>query len=95
MRKKPGVPRNRMLSETAVRVLRAVIQNQPEGGGGIHGAACLLPIVNGSEKRLYDALLVLESRWLITWERGGQNIRPRARAYELLRTAVYSNRGTL
>jgi hypothetical protein len=89
---KTGAQRRHALSETAVRVLRAIIENQPEDGSGIHGAACLVSAA-GSERRLYDALLLLDSRWLIRWERGGQNIRPRAAAYSLLRQAFYRDRG--
>lgn len=90
-----GAVKRRILSETATRLLRGIIAEQGDAGNGVSGAACLLKYVGNSEHRLYDALLVLEGRWLITWERGGQRIRPRARAFSLLREHVYRERGLL
>jgi len=87
--------KSQALSESTTRVLRGIIAEQKASGGGVQGAACLVKYAGGNEHRLYNALLTLEARWLITWERGGQRIRPRARAFSLLRTAVYRDRGLL
>jgi len=94
-RTQTGALKQRALSETATRVLRGIIAEQSAAPDGNVGAGHLVKYAGSSDARLYNALLVLESRWLITWEAHGQRIRPRARAFSLLRTAAYRDRGLI
>lgn len=74
--------KSRKLSPVAVRVLRAVNENSPRPThpGQLLGIA--------DRETLLDALIILESRWLIRFSRP-RTIRPSARGIALLEHAAY------
>jgi hypothetical protein len=76
------------LSDVTTRVLRAVVTRDAR-----NDLTDLLDVVQGDKRRLFDALTVLEGRWLITWEGHGRKVRPRARGIQLLNCATYRTRG--
>jgi hypothetical protein len=84
--------KHRALSEPAVRLLRAVVARRDPGE-----MKSLLKAVDGNKENLRMLLQVLESRWLISWDRptslGGHQVRARARGIELLKNDVYKRRG--
>lgn len=83
--------RRQALSTNALHVLRAV-RDRHLAGGASDDLTPLLAVTNGSYQRLRDALVVLEERWLISWELHGKTIRLRVRGAELLREATYRDR---
>lgn len=85
-----SLSKQRALSETTTRVLRAIVER-----GSTDDWRPLLEAAGGNERRLFDALIVLERRWLITWAEHGRDIRARKRGETLLTFAAYRDRGLL
>lgn len=91
--KKPkwhSLDKQKSLSEVTTRVLRTIAtRSDPEDWFG------LMDATRGNDRRLWDALLTLERRFLIDWPEHGRQITIRQRGRDLLKMAAYRDRGLL
>jgi hypothetical protein len=77
--------RNKALSTRATRVLHAIATHGPM----VKALDRHLVAIAGSGRGLYDALVLLNTRMLIRWDKGGTNLRVTKSGRELLASSHY------